>query len=234
MGDRWVCRSGRSQHRANATARPPITHKEQRKKTSAAEDPVNAYSSNRTDATGTDRAARQWVATSSTHAATASDRVKVASSHNKCVVQTSTQPRSIPALPIMSCIAVDGGVNPRKSGDDQKSGTGIAVHDRALLAIVRSDASGCSVALCQRHQPPKAGAVGQRLQRVAGQPSWTIKTDGWFRRRSRRPNRERPEARIRPILATECAPFMRGFSPPPTIAAPPSPYYADLSRQHAL
>ena len=58
-----------------------------------------------TDATGTDRAARQWVATSSTHAATASDRVKVASSHNKCVVQTSTQPRSIPALPIMSCIA---------------------------------------------------------------------------------------------------------------------------------
>jgi hypothetical protein len=53
-------------------------------------------------------------------------------------------------------------VNPRKSGDDQKSGTGFAVHDRPLLAIVRSDANGCSAALCQRRQPPKAVAEGQR------------------------------------------------------------------------
>ena len=58
-----------------------------------------------TGATGTDCAVRRWVATRSTPAATPSDSVNVASSHNICVVQTSTQPRSIPALPIMSCIA---------------------------------------------------------------------------------------------------------------------------------
>ena len=55
-----------------------------------------------------------------------------------------------------------------------------AARDQPLLAIVRSDANGCSVALCQRRQPPKAGAVGQRLQRAAGQPSLNIKSDGWF------------------------------------------------------
>jgi hypothetical protein len=58
--------------------------------------------------------------------------------------------------------AVDGGVNPRKSGDDRKSGTRFAVHNRPLLVIDRSDASGCLAAVCQRRQPPKAGAVGQR------------------------------------------------------------------------
>src|SRR3984957_6303976 len=68
-------------------------------------------------------------------------------------------------------IAVDGGVNPRKSGDDRKAGTRFAARDQSLLAIVRSDANGCSVALCQRRQPPKAGAVGLRLQRGAGQPA---------------------------------------------------------------
>ena len=84
--------------------------------------------------------------------------------------------------------------------------------DQPLLAIFRSDANGCSVALCQRRQPPKAGAVGQRLQRVAGQPSLTIKSDGWS-----------PVAAV-PIgpraalceddldSGTDCAPFMRGFS----------------------
>jgi Transposase len=46
-----------------------------------------------------------------------------------------------------------------------------AVHYQPLLAVVRSDANGCWGALCQRRQPPKAGAVGQRLQRAAGQPS---------------------------------------------------------------
>ena len=70
-------------------------------------------------------------------------------------------------------------MNPRKSGDDRISGTRFAALDQPLLAISRSDANGCSVALCQRRQPPKAGAVGQRLQRVAGQPSLTIKSDGW-------------------------------------------------------
>ena len=107
-------------------------------------------------------------------------------------------------------------MNPRKSGDDRKSGTRFAALDQPLLAIFRSDANGCSVALCQRRQPPKAGAVGQRLQRVAGQPSLTIKSDGWF-----------PVAAVptgpRAALCeddldsgTDCAPFMRGFSPPPT------------------
>ena len=57
------------------------------------------------------------------------------------------------------CRSVDGGVNPRKSGDDRKSGTRFAALDQPLLAIFRSDANGCSVALCQRRQPPKAGAV---------------------------------------------------------------------------
>ena len=55
-----------------------------------------------------------------------------------------------------------------ESGDDRKSGTRFAALDQPLLAIFRSDANGCSVALCQRRQPPKAGAVGQRLQRVGG------------------------------------------------------------------
>ena len=90
---------------------------------------------------------------------------------------------------------VDGGVNPRKSGDDRKSGTRIAAPDQTLLAVFRSDANGCSVALCQRRQPPKAGAVGQRLQRVAGQSSWTIKNDGWFRIAQVRLTRERPYAK---------------------------------------
>jgi hypothetical protein len=90
---------------------------------------------------------------------------------------------------------VDGGVNPHKSGDDRKSGTRIAAPDQTLLAVFRSDANGCSVALCQRRQPPKAGAVGQRLQRVAGQSSWTIKNDGWFRIAQVRPTRERPYAK---------------------------------------
>ena len=75
---------------------------------------------------------------------------------------------------------VDGGVNPRKSGDDRKFGTRFAPRDQPFLAIIRSDANGCPVALCQRRQPPKAGAVGQRLQRVAGQPSLSIKTTAAF------------------------------------------------------
>jgi hypothetical protein len=90
---------------------------------------------------------------------------------------------------------VDGGVNPRKSGDDRKAGTRFAACDQPLLAIYRSDANGCPVALCQRRQPPKAGAVGQRLQRVAGQSSWTIKNDGWFRIAKVRLTRERPYAK---------------------------------------
>jgi hypothetical protein len=51
------------------------------------------------------------------------------------------------------------------------------------------------VALSQRRQPPKAGAVGQCLQRVAGQSSWTIKNDGWFRITKVRLTRERPYAK---------------------------------------
>jgi Amidase len=90
---------------------------------------------------------------------------------------------------------VDGGVNPRKSGDDRKAGTRFAACDQPLLAIYRSDANGCPVALCQRRQPPKAGAVGQCLQRVAGQSSWTIKNDGWFRIAKVRLTRERPYAK---------------------------------------
>ena len=57
---------------------------------------------------------------------------------------------------------VDGGVNPRINGDDRKAGTRFAACDQPLPAIYRSDANGCPVALCQRRQPPKAGAVGQR------------------------------------------------------------------------
>jgi hypothetical protein len=37
-----------------------------------------------------------------TNAHAPTDTVKVASSHSMCVVQTSTQPRSIPALPTMT------------------------------------------------------------------------------------------------------------------------------------
>jgi hypothetical protein len=44
--------------------------------------------------------------------------------------------------------SVDGGVHPRIR---------FAARDQPLLAIVRSDANGCSVALCQRRQPPKGG-----------------------------------------------------------------------------
>ena len=42
------------------------------------------------------------------------------------------------------------------------------------------------MALCQRRQPPKAGAVGQRLQRATGQPILgIIKNKGWCTRRRR-------------------------------------------------
>ena len=71
----------------------------------------------------------------------------------------------------------------------------LAACDQPLLAIYRSDANGCPVALCQRRQPPKAGAVGQCLQRVAGQSSWTIQNDGWFRIAKVRLTRERPYAK---------------------------------------
>src|ERR1700727_248379 len=83
--------------------------------------------------------------------------------------------------------------------------------------FVRSNANGCSVALCPRRQPPKAGAVGQRLQRVAGQPSLTIKSDGWF------PIAAGPTDPRAALYeddldsGTDSAPFMRGFSPPPTL-----------------
>ena len=103
--------------------------------------------------------------------------------------------RGPPTVASRTWYGVDGGVNPRKSGDDRKSGTRIAAPDQTLLAVFRSDANGCSVALCQRRQPPKAGAVGQRLQRVAGQSSWTIKNDGWFRIAQVRLTRERPYAK---------------------------------------
>ena len=109
--------------------------------------------------------------------------------------QEICQEGSTHADPTRSHVSVDGGVNPRKSGDDRKSGTRIAAPDQTLLAVFRSDANGCSVALCQRRQPPKAGAVGQRLQRVAGQSSWTIKNDGWFRIAQVRLTRERPYAK---------------------------------------
>ena len=90
---------------------------------------------------------------------------------------------------------VDGGVNPRKSGDDRKAGTRFAACDQPLLAIYRSDANGCPVALCQRRQPPKAGAVGKRLQRATEQSSSTINNDGWFRITQVRLTRERPYAK---------------------------------------
>jgi hypothetical protein len=80
--------------------------------------------------------------------------------------------------------AVDGGENPRINGDDRKAGTRFAACDQPLPAIYRSDANGCPVALCQRRQPPKAGAVGQRLQRVAGQPSGIRLLDAPFVRRN--------------------------------------------------
>ena len=111
-------------------------------------------------------------------------------------------------------------MNPRKSGDYRKAGTRFAACDQPLLAIYRSDANGCPVALCQRRQPPKAGAVGQCLQRVAGQSSWTIKNDGWFRITKVRLTRERPYAKTVRLFKTDSSPFTRGFSPPPTPQRP--------------
>ena len=107
-------------------------------------------------------------------------------------------------------------MNPRKSGDDRKAGTRFAACDQPLLAIYRSDANGCPVALCQRRQPPKAGAVGQRLQRVAGQPSLTIKSDGWFPVAAGPPDPRAALCEDDLDSGTDSAPFMRGFSPPPT------------------
>ena len=117
---------------------------------------------------------------------------------------------------------VDGGVNPRKSGDDRKAGTRFAACDQPLLAIYRSDANGCPVALCQRRQPPKAGAVGQRLQRVAGQPSLTIKSDGWFPVAAGPPDPRAALCEDDLDSGTDSAPFMRGFSPPPTVGCGPA------------
>src|SRR5207344_334092 len=88
----------------------------------------------------------------------------------------------------------------------------------------RSSAKGCPVALCQRRQPPKAGAVGQRLQRVAGQPSLSIKSDGWFPVAAGPPDPRAALCEDDLDTGTDSAPFMRGFSPPPTpvdLWAPP-------------
>jgi hypothetical protein len=130
----------------------------------------------------------------------------------RCIATTRGQHRGGDSL-------VDGGVNPRKSGDDRKSGTRFAARDQPLLAIFRSNANGCSVALCQRRQPPKAGAVGQRLQRVAGQPSLTIKSDGWLPVAAGPTDRRAALCKDNLDAGTDCAPFMRGFSPPPTSLA---------------
>src|SRR5215472_2225954 len=77
-------------------------------------------------------------------------------------------------------------------------------------------ANSCPVALCQRRQPPKAGAVGQRLQRVAGQPSLTIKSDGWFPLAAGPTDPRAALCKDDLGSGTDSAPFMRGFSPPPT------------------
>ena len=95
-------------------------------------------------------------------------------------------------------------------------GTRFGSLDQQLLAIFRSDANGCSVALCQRRQPPKAGAVGQRLQRVSGQPSLIIKSDGWFPAAAGPTDPRAALCEDDLDSGTDSAPFMRGFSPPPT------------------
>ena len=59
----------------------------------------------------------------------------------------------------------------------------------------------------------EGGAVGQRLQRVAGQPSLTIKSDGWFPSPQVRPAPESGPMRRRSLLRTDSAPFMRGIPP---------------------
>ena len=132
---------------------------------------------------------------------------------------------------VSACRAVDGGVNPRITGDDRKAGTRFAACDQPLLAIYRSDANGCPVALCQRRQPPKAGAVGQRLQRVAGQPSLTIKSDGWFPVAAGPPDPRAALCEDDLDSGTDSAPFMRGFSPPPTA---PARRQSRLSRRHTI
>ena len=63
------------------------------------------YSSEWIESTPTaDRAVRRCVVSSSTNAAAPTDTINVASSNTICADQTSIQPRSIPALPIISCI----------------------------------------------------------------------------------------------------------------------------------
>src|SRR3974390_1340183 len=90
------------------------------------------------------------------------------------------------------------------------------MRDWPLLAIDRSDATGCLATLCQRRQPPKAGAVGQRLQRVAGQPSWTIKINGRFPSPQLRSSQRSDPSENEVDIETDSSPFTRGFSPPPT------------------
>ena len=134
--------------------------------------------------------------------------------HDCSVIATSTPRHAMHRL--RPAPSVDGGVNPRIDGDDRKAGTRFAACDQPLLAIYRSDANGCPVALCQRRQPPKAGAVGQRLQRVAGQPSLAIKSDGWFPVAAGPPDPRTALCEDHIDSVTVSAPFMRGFSPPPT------------------
>jgi hypothetical protein len=63
------------------------------------------YSSEWIESTATaDRAVRRCVVSSPTNAAAPTDTINVASSNDMCADQTSIQPRSIPPLPIISCI----------------------------------------------------------------------------------------------------------------------------------
>jgi hypothetical protein len=79
-------------------------------------------------------ARRCSVANSSTNAAAPTDTVKVTSSQSMCAVQTSNQLRSMPTLPIISCISAPSRLNRSRLSSLQQP----AVAPESTYAAVRA------------------------------------------------------------------------------------------------
>src|SRR6476619_5970129 len=94
--------------------------------------------------------------------------------------------------------------------------SGSAFYGKAGECLIRR------TAVVRTRMPGGVGGVAprgvplSRLQRVAGQPSLTIKSDGWFPVAAGPPDPTTALCEDYLYSGTDSAPFMRGFSPPPT------------------
>ena len=169
-----------------------------------------------------DRAVRRCVVSSSTNAAAPTDTVNVASSNNMCADQTSIQPRSIPALPIISCI--------------------VCVPLRACLLLVLS--TGTRFDPNQSCHSPFCRLLRQRFPsaRTSDRPHWcnplpqailswpTIVRAGFFRSPSVGPRVEMADAGVRDRVPYQ--PDRCGRTPPGQRQSAPGSCHRTGERTH--